>query len=104
MILKESPDCTMIWSVAAPLPAPLLRECCRQGGGHVWCEDDDVVLASDTVAALHSVKGGKRTLKFPSPRTVWDLLSGEKIGDDLDHVDMVITPPETRLFYFGSSL
>ena len=104
LVLKESPDCTMIWSVAAPLPANLLRECCRQGGGHVWCEDDDVVLASDTVAALHSVKGGKRTLKFPSPRTVWDLLSGEKLGEDLDHVDMVITPPETRLFYFGSSL
>jgi hypothetical protein len=26
--------------------ADLLRECCRYGGGHIWCEEDDAVLAS----------------------------------------------------------
>jgi hypothetical protein len=67
----------------------------------VWCEEDDVVLASDSFAALHSVKGGPRTLRFPSPRPVWDLLSREKLGDALDEVRMEITAPETRLFYCG---
>ncbi len=101
LILKEMPDCKMVWSVAMPLPANLLRECCRYAGSHIWCEEDDVVLASETVAAVHSVKAGPRTLLLPTPRPVWDLLTGEKLGAAMTRVQMVITPPETRLFYFG---
>lgn len=102
LVLRDLPDCKLVWSVAMPLPANLLRECCRHAGSHIWCEDDDVVLASDTVAALHSVKAGPRTLRLPSPRPVWDLLSGEKLGDALDRIEIRVTPPETRLFFFGS--
>jgi hypothetical protein len=103
LILKETPDCKMIWSVAMPLPANLLRECCRYAGSHIWCEDDDVVLASETVVAVHSVKAGPRTLLLPTPRPVWDLLSGEKLGDALSRIEITVTPPETRLFYCGAN-
>ncbi len=85
-----------------PLPSNLLRACCRYAGSHIWCEEDDVVLASESVAAIHSVKAGPRTLHLPTPRPVWDLLSGKHLGDGLTHIDMHITPPETRLFRFGS--
>lgn len=101
LILRETGDCKMVWSVAMPLPANLLRECCRYAGSHIWCEEDDVVLASDTVAAIHSVKAGRRALLLPAPRTVWDLGSGEKLGRNLTCIEMTISPPETRLFYFG---
>ncbi len=95
-------DYALVWSIAMPLPADLLRECARWSGSSVWCEEDDVVLASDTVAALHTVKPGRRTLRFPSPRPVWDLLSGKKLGDALSSVEMTLDAPETRLFYFGA--
>ena len=104
LILKETDECKMIWSIAAPLPANLLRECCRHAGSHIWCEEDDVILASETLAAIHSVKEGPRTLHLPTPRTVWDLLSGEKLGDEMTRIDLEITPPETRLFYFGEKI
>lgn len=104
LILKETSACRMVWSVALPLPANLLRECCRYAGGHIWCEEDDVVLASDTVAALHSVKAGPRTLHLPTARPVWDLLNGRKLGVTVTRIDMTILPPETRLFYFGETL
>jgi hypothetical protein len=94
-------DCAIVWSIAMPLPAALLRECARYAGSHIWCEDDAVVLASDTVAALHSVKTGTHTLRLPGPRTVWDLLSGDKLGSGLTSLDLELTAPETRLFYFG---
>jgi len=88
------------WSVAVPLPANLLRELARWGQCHVWCEEDDVVLASETIAAIHSVKAGPRTLVFPTPRPVWDMLTGEKLAHASSSVQMSITPPETRLFLF----
>jgi hypothetical protein len=101
LFLKDCGTHKLAWSVAAPIPANLLRELARAGGCHVWDEEDDVVLASDTIAALHAVKPGPRTLKLPTPRTVWDLFSGEKLGEGMAEIAMTITPPQTRLFYFG---
>lgn len=100
---RGADDYALVWSAAMPLPAGLLRECARWAGSCVWCEEDDVILASDTVAAVHTVKPGRRTLRFPTPRPVWDLLSGEKLGDALTEVALVLEAPETRLFYFGET-
>jgi hypothetical protein len=101
LFLRETETHRIAWSAAAPLPAALLRELARSGDCHIWCEDDDVVLASETVAALHSVKCGPRVLKLPSARPVWDLLTGEKLGGALAELPMYISPPETRAFYLA---
>jgi hypothetical protein len=99
LIMKETAECKMVWSVAMPLPANLLRELCRYGGSSIWCEEDDVVLASDTVAALHSVKSGPRTLHLPSPRIVQSALTGRKIGKGaVREVKFEVNAPETRIF------
>jgi len=84
-----------------PLPANLLRECARYGGSHIWCEDDNVVLASETVMALHTVKSGPPTFRLPSPRPVWDLLAGALLGERIREITLEMTAPETRLFYSG---
>lgn len=99
---RGAEDYAMVWSVAMPLPACLLRECARWGGCHVWCEEDDVVLASETVVAVHSVKGGRHRIRLPTARPVWDLLTGERLGARLKQLEITLTPPETRLFYCGS--
>ncbi len=102
LFLREAGTHRVAWSAAVPLPAALLRELGRAGGCHVWCEDDDVVLASETVAALHSVKRGARVLKLPSARPVWDLYKGEKLGEAVAEIPLQINPPETRVFYLGA--
>ncbi|MHB9134458.1 MAG: hypothetical protein ACYDBB_25580 [Armatimonadota bacterium] len=101
LLVKDHGTHKIAWSVAVPLPANLLRELARYGGCNVWCEEDDVILASDSIAAVHSVKAGSRTLHFPTPRTVWNLLTGEKLGDGLREITVHITPPQTSIFYFG---
>jgi len=101
LFVKDHGTHQVAWSAAVPMPPALLRELARVGGCHVWCEEDDVILASDTIAAIHSVKAGPRTLKLPTARPVWDLLSGEQLGAAMHEIRLDITPPETRLFYFG---
>jgi len=86
------------WSVATSLPANLLRELARYGGCHVWSEEDDVVMASDTMVALHSIKDGQRKIKLPTPRNVTDLVSGKKIGDMITEIEFDITAPDTKIF------
>lgn len=98
---KRGPDdYAILWSFAAPLPANLLREAARYAGSHVWCEEDDVVYASDSFAALHSVKGGRRTLRLPRSARVTDAMTGERIGDAMTEVTFDVTPPATRMFLF----
>lgn len=95
--LRDAGDYTVAWSAAMPLPAGLLRELAREGGCHVWCENDDVVLASDSVVALHSVRSGPRTLRFPTPRPVHDALTGANHGT-VQEITLDIQAPETRVF------
>jgi len=87
------------WSVAIPMPGNLLRELARYGGCHVWCEEDDVVMASETVVALHSIKDGRRVIKLPRPRNVWDLVNDKMIGECLGEIEIDVSAPDTRVFY-----
>ncbi len=101
LFLNDRGTHQVAWSWALPLPGALLRELARAGGCHIWCEEDDVIQASDTVVSLHTVKAGPRTLALPGPRTVWDLLTGEKVGESLSALEMEVSVPETRIFYLG---
>ncbi|MCL2707792.1 MAG: hypothetical protein FWF03_01615 [Defluviitaleaceae bacterium] len=100
LFVRDAGSHKVAFSVAVPLPGNLLRELARYGGCNVWCEEDDVVFASDTIAAIHSVKEGPRVLKLPSARNVADLLTGEGLGMT-DSIKMEMGSPETRIFSIG---
>ena len=81
-----------------PLPENLLRAVARHAGCHVWCEESDVIYASDSIAAIHSVKSGPRVLKLPGRFAVTDAVTGERIGRNVNAVPLCIKAPETRIF------
>ena len=92
-------DCAVLWSVAMPLPAGLLRACARYAGSNIWCEEDDVIYASDSIAAIHSTKAGRRVLCLPRPCKVSDAVTGLPLGSrKRRRVELFIRPPQTRVF------
>ncbi len=91
-------DYGVLWSIALPLPANLLRAAARYAGSHIWCEEDDVIYASDSVAALHSAKSGPRTLKLPRACSVTDAVTNTLLGHGLTEIPLTIDAPETRIF------
>jgi len=96
---KRGPgDYALLWTCAMPLPASLLRAAARYGGSHIWCEEDDVIYASDSLVALHSVKAGPRLIKLPRPCTVCEAVSGRKVGEDISQISVNINPPDTHIF------
>lgn len=96
---RGSNDYGVVWSVAMPLPANLLRACARYAGCNIWCEEDDVIYASDSLVALHAVKGGPRTLHLPRPCRVTDAVTNRPVGKSATReIRFRVTPPATRIF------
>lgn len=96
---RGADDYAMVWSVAMPLPPELLRACARYAGSHIWCEENDVISASDSLVSLHSVKQGARTIKLPRPLLVRDALTNRAVGSGpIQQIRLRITPPATRIF------
>jgi hypothetical protein len=90
----------VVWSVALPLPADLLRACARYAGCNVWCEGDDVIYASDSLVAIHSMKAGARRLRLPRAARVMDGVTGRPVGrGPVRSIRLTIAPPETRIFF-----
>lgn len=95
---RDADDYAVLWSSAMPLPASLLRAAARFAGSHIWCEEDDVIYASENLVALHSAKAGPRMLRLPRPCAVTDAIGGERLGQGVRDLKLSINPPETRLF------
>jgi len=95
---RGTADYGVLWSHAMPLPENLLRAAARYAGSHIWNEENDVIYASDSLLALHSVKKGPRTLKLPRPCTVTDAVTNERLGEGMREIRVEINPPETRIF------
>lgn len=95
-------DYAIIFSTAVPLPAPLLRECCRYAGVHVYSEEDDLIWADSCTLTVHSVYSGTRSVALPQKTTVWDLINGECLGQEMESIQFTVNPPQTRMFYLDS--
>jgi hypothetical protein len=98
--LRGDGDYAVVFSAAIPLPAPLLRSLAHYGGCNVWVNSDAVVMASDSVVAVHSTEPGPVTLNFPRRmKKVTDAVTGNVVAVGVTSLQLDITPPETRVFF-----
>ena len=68
---------------ATQLSAQAVRELCRMGGAHIWCESDDTFFAGNGIIALHTaLTEGVRTVKLPAPKALVAWPSGERMFTD----------------------
>jgi hypothetical protein len=68
-----------VYSITAALPAGVWRELARLAGAHVYLESDDALYMNRSFLCLHANGAGLRTLSFPAPVTLTDLLTGETV-------------------------
>ncbi len=93
-------DYAVVFSGAVPLPAPLLRALARYAGCNVWCEQDIVISADDTMVALHATEPGPFDIRLPRRYAVIvDALTGTRCAADADRITVAMEPPETKVFF-----
>ena len=91
-------DCAVVFSMAVPLPAQLLRSLAIYGGCNPWSDLGDVVAASGNMVAVHSIRPGTRTIRLPAPQRVTDAVTGEIVCPKADRFTAELRSPDTRVF------
>ncbi|MHB9131641.1 MAG: hypothetical protein ACYDBB_11205 [Armatimonadota bacterium] len=95
LAVKEFGSYRSIFSGAPQLPGSLLRQIARYAGCHVYTERNDVVMAGRGLITYHTVAPGPRIVTLPAPATVYDLFTGEMLGENTDTVNLQFDQPGT---------
>ena len=98
LAVKEQDGWTSVFAAALPLPSGFWRNAARLANAHVWCESDDVLVASREIVALHSIVPGAKTIRLPRPAKVVDLASGAEIAPAAREIRFDMKAPGTRVF------
>jgi beta-galactosidase len=75
-----------------------LRELWKAAGVHVYTETDDVFYIGRNWMCIHTVIGGKRTIRFPFYTQVIDPLQQKAITDSTKLLEINLKPKSTTLF------
>jgi len=98
LAVKPMEGWTSVFTATLPLPPAFWRNAARLGQAHVWCERDDVLVASRQIVALHSVVPGPKVIRLPRPAKVIDLAAGAEVPAENGEIRFELETPGTRIF------
>ena len=92
-----------IYSAVPCFPQALLRNILTHLGCHVYDETaSDVVYADNNYVAVHSLFGGDKTIRLPQRSTVYDVVTGKIVAQNVTEFTIRCEKSETRLFRLSS--
>jgi hypothetical protein len=89
---------TSVFTTSPGLPAAFWRNCARHSGTHVWCEEDELVMADSGLVALHSVVSGPKKIFLPTASAVTDVITGKRLAESARDIRFEMVAPDTRVF------
>ncbi|MFP4026937.1 MAG: hypothetical protein ACLFWL_04030 [Candidatus Brocadiia bacterium] len=95
---RDRNDFAVVFSMAVPLPARLIRSLAIYGGCTPWADPGDVVAANGNMVGIHSVRGGQHTLTLPRPCNIIDAETGQQAGRRARTINFQMESPGTRVF------
>ncbi len=79
------------WSAAE------LRVICKDAGVHIYNDSDDVTYAGLNWICIHSVEGGKRSIRLPFSAEVIQYPGDHRVSGATNHIDLLLEPSSTIL-------
>jgi hypothetical protein len=91
-------DYAAVFTTAVNLPADLWRTLARYAGAHVYCETNDVLMADNSIVALHSLKSERKHISLPGKYKITDVITGKVYSKGTNEITFDLKGPETRVF------
>lgn len=102
MGVKELGGWRSVYIAAPNVPAPVLRGLARYAGVHLYSRAGDVLYATRSLLAVHTVAGGPRQFRLPRRvEVIFDLFEERELAVETDTLEVTLQPASTCLFYTG---
>lgn len=98
MAVKEMGTWTSIYTAALCLPHEIIAALADRAGVHRYSDPGDIVYANDQLLAIHTRKGGPRTIRLRETCDVTDALSGERVAQNTNTFDVSLADKSTALY------
>jgi hypothetical protein len=69
---------------------------------HIYNNIDDGTYVNKSFVSIHTVRGGKRTLSFPSPVNLYDVYNDKTIVRNSKKVTIDLPVKTTVIYYLGT--
>jgi len=96
--VKEQVGWTSVFAATLPLPAGFWRNVAKLAKAHIWCDSDDVIVASQQIVAMHSVVPGDKIIHLPRRAKVINLITGNEVATDTQEIKFNMTTAGTFVY------
>jgi glycosyl hydrolase family 42 (putative beta-galactosidase) len=98
MASKPTPWGVSIYCALPLVPRTFLRNFLVGAGGHVYSASDDVWMANRGVLAVHTRRGGKRTVRLPHEADVVDGVTNYQVAKRASSFTTMLPPRSTTIW------
>jgi len=95
---RDEPWGTSLYCALPLAPRRLLRNLLRAAGGHIYSNSHDVWMANRSVLAVHTGRGGRRTVRLPAPATVSDGVTDQLVAASNDRFSVTLPKRSTTIW------
>lgn len=94
---KQMEGWTSVYAITSVLPPGFYRTLAKLAGVHIYNDQDDSFYLSRSYLTLNASSTGRRTLRFPEPRTLVDPFTGACVAADVAEFPSDLREKETLL-------
>lgn len=103
LIMKSMNGVEVYFSSAPLLTADLLRAIAAKAGVHIYNAQNDALYANKSFLAIHTLKGGPRTIRLPKATDLYGIYEEETVAHEISEVTIDLPERHTALYYMGSA-
>ncbi|MEI6750842.1 MAG: hypothetical protein WCM93_16930, partial [Bacteroidota bacterium] len=102
LVYKDIKGVQTFYTASTKLSHQLLRAIALKAGVHIYNDIDDGTFVNKSFVSIHTVRGGKRTLSFPVPSSLYDVYNDKAVATNTKQVTLDLPIRTTALYFIGT--
>lgn len=102
LVYKNIKGVQTYYTASTKLSYQLLRAIAARAGVHIYNNVDDGTYVNKSFISIHTVRGGKRTLSFPAPVSLYDVYNDKVVAVNSKAVTVEMPVKTTEIYFIGT--